>query len=98
VRGDGPQEIITRHGGGAFSLRRLGVQESVVMKISGHKTRSVFERYNIIDEADLSEAARKLNDKQNSNAPEFPMIGQSLGIVAPQMVKTAPAPSLAPHA
>jgi hypothetical protein len=33
---------------------------------------------------------------QNSNAAEFPMLGQSSGTAAPQMVETATAPSLAP--
>jgi len=31
------------------------------MQLSGHKTRSVFERYNIVSGGDLREAARRLN-------------------------------------
>jgi integrase len=41
----------------ARSYRRSGVSEGVVMKILGHKTRSMFERYNIKSEDDRREAA-----------------------------------------
>jgi integrase len=43
----------------ARNMRRAGVSEEVAMKITGHKTSLMFQRYNITDDRDIQEALAK---------------------------------------
>jgi integrase len=43
------------------NLVRAGISERVAMAMTGHKTRSVFERYNVVSPGDFREAAGKLD-------------------------------------
>jgi integrase len=46
------------------NMVRGGIPETVSMQISGHKTRDVFERYNITSERHITDAARKIELSQ----------------------------------
>jgi hypothetical protein len=41
---------------------RRGVTQKAAREISGHKTDAVFARYNIVSEADIKDAARKIEE------------------------------------
>jgi integrase len=51
------------------NMTRRGVTEKVAMTISGHSTRSVFDRYNLVDTTDLAQATEKIEARRQAFSP-----------------------------
>ena len=54
------------------NLVRAGVPERVAMQLTGHKTRSVFGRYNVVSVGDFAEAGKKLDASATAGVIHIP--------------------------
>jgi integrase len=53
------------------NLRRAGNDIATIMKISGHKTLSMFQRYNLVDEKDISQVVWKTESPEEKHTEEI---------------------------
>ena len=58
----------------ATELIRSGVPEVVAMRITGHRTRSMFDRYSIVDQADVRRATQQREAYTRAQIAEAPAV------------------------
>ncbi len=76
------------------NMVRAGISERVAMMISGHKTRSVFDRYDIVTERDLLGAAALIAAAQRPRGDEADELDEASGRVGHNLGTVGPQPSL----
>jgi len=69
-------------------MSRAGVPRKIAMMRTGHKTESVYSRYNIVNEADLELAAKRLDQHRNKGQAEMPDMTMEQLLVFMMMVNS----------
>jgi hypothetical protein len=65
---------------GRANLVNAGVPERVAMKVTGHKTRAVFDRYHIMSPGDLPDVARRLTGTFSGTSGPSTVEGRSRSV------------------
>lgn len=58
------------------NMIRRGVAQKTAMKVSGHKTDAIFSRYNIVSEADIRDAVRKIEQGAKDELHSYCTVAQ----------------------
>jgi integrase len=66
------------------NMRRLHISTNVAKRVAGRKTDSIFNRYNIVDDADLAEVATRIDQKCYSSTKAEPEKQEEMAMVAGQ--------------
>jgi len=75
------------------NLVRAGVPEHTAMAISGHKTRSVFDRYDIVDQRDISNAMLKLEQARSEIVTGHEIVTKSVTNDPAELLKQSSKPN-----
>ncbi len=62
------------------NMERAGVSRSVAMKLTGHKTESVYRRYAIVSDSDLQEASRRLTGTFSGTSGQVGLDSQAASV------------------